>query len=332
MGGDPLAKILTAAWAAGGAVSLTSLELTRAAAQLAAEMQGDVAVLALGAGAGAAAAALQGAGAAEVFTCEEASLEIAPGEAGLLALERACGILSPSLVLLPADSLGRDWAPRLAYRLRAGLVSEVTDWSLDEGRLIFERLVFGGKAIAAMTVQGDVAVATVRGGAGRREEPPAPGTGEVRDLRFAIPLDLRWPILISRQAEERPGPSLEEARVIVSGGRGLGGAEGFSPLAELAAALGGAVGSSRAAVDEGWAPATWQIGQTGKTVAPDLYIAVGISGASQHLVGCSRAKTIVAINKDPQAPIFDYAQIGVVGDWRQLVPALTLAVKEMLQG
>ena len=332
MGGDPLAKILTVACAAGAAIAPAAIELTQAAAHLAADMEGQLCALMLGVGARAAVPALQAAGADEVITCEEESIADAPGEAGLVALVEACRRLRPSLVLLAADSLGRDWAPRLAYRLGAGLVTEVTDWSLEAGRPVFQRMVFGGKAIAAMSVQGEVAVATVRPGAGRREAPPAPGRGPVEDLGVAIPLAPRWPRIVARQAEERQGPGLEEARVIVSGGRGLGGAEGFGPLQELAAAFGGAVGASRAAVDEGWAPATWQIGQTGKTVAPDLYIAVGISGASQHLVGCARAKTIVAINQDPEAPIFDYARLGVVGDWRQVVPELTRAVKEMLPG
>ncbi len=332
MGGEPLTKIMTAVWAAGGRVSGLGLEVARAAAQLAAEMEARLIVLALGTGATTAAQALREAGADEVVTCEEEALDASPGEAGLVALERACELTGPALVLLPADSLGRDWAPRVAYRLDAGLVTEVTDWSLEAGRPVFQRLVFGGKAIATMAVAGGPAVATVRPGAGRRDQPPRPGQGELRTLGIRIAPDPRWPRVVRRQAEERQGPGLEEARVIVSGGRGIGGPEGFGPLRELAGALGGAVGASRAAVDEDWVPPTWQIGQTGKTVAPDLYIAVGISGASQHLVGCARAKTIVAINRDAEAPIFDYARLGVVGDWREVLPALTAAVKEMLAG
>ncbi len=328
MAGAPLHKILTVVWAAGGA-SAAARERTQAAAQLAADMKAEFAVLALGLGTGTVAPALAVAGANEILVSEEEALQVAPGEAGLRAIERACELTGADLVLLPADSLGRDWAPRLAYRLGAGLVTEVTDWSLAAGRPIFERLVFGGKAIATMVVAEGRAVAATRPGAGRRDAPPPSGRGEVRALGLPIPLDPLWPRVVRRQSEEREGPGLDEARVIVSGGRGLGGPEGFARLGDLAAALGGALGASRAAVDEGWAPATWQIGQTGKTVAPELYIAVGISGASQHLVGCSKAKTIVAINSDPDAPIFDYARFGVVGDWRVIVPALTAAVKEM---
>ncbi len=330
MGGEPLTNIVTAVWAWGGRVSAAARDLVQSAGTLAAETGGELGVLALGTGAQIAADTLRAAGADVVLTCEEEALDTAPGEAGLAALVAGCEVLRPSLVLLPADSLGRDWAPRLGYRLGAGLVTEVTDWSLEEGRPVFQRLVFGGKAIATMTVAGGPAIATVRPGAGRRDEPPRAGRGEARDLGLAIEAWPSWPRLLRRQTEERQGPGLEEARAIVSGGRGLGGPEGFEPLGELALTLGGAVGASRAAVDEGWAPPTWQIGQTGKTVAPDLYVAVGISGASQHLVGCSRAKTIVAINRDPEAPIFDYARLGVVGDWREVVPALTVALKEML--
>jgi electron transfer flavoprotein alpha subunit len=325
-----LTNIATAVWAWGGRIPAAGIELVRSAAALAVETGGELGVLALGIGARVAADTLRAAGADLVLTCEEEALDTAPGEAGLAALLASCDVLRPSLVLLPADSLGRDWAPRLGYRLGAGLVTEVTDWSLEDGRPVFQRLVFGGKAIATMRVAGGVAVATARPGAGRRDEPPRAGRGEVRDLGLAIEAQPNWPRLLRRQAEERQGPGLEEARAIVSGGRGLGGPEGFIPLEQLARTLGGAVGASRAAVDEGWAPPSWQIGQTGKTVAPDLYVAVGISGASQHLVGCSRAKTIVAINRDPEAPIFDYARLGVVGDWREVLPALTAALKEML--
>jgi electron transfer flavoprotein alpha subunit len=322
-------KVLTAVWAEGGAISSQALDLTRTAAQLANEAGGQAAALALGPGSATAGAALQGAGAADVLYCDAAALAAAPSEAALAALLAAVRATAPDLVLLAADSLGRDWAPRLAHRLAAGLVTEATDVALEEGRPVFERLVFGGKAVARMTVPAGPAVATLRPGASRRQPEPPAGRGEVRALAADIALEPTWPRLIRRTREERQGPALEEAKAIVAGGRGVGGPEGFSPLHELAAVLGGAVGASRAAVDEGWAPATWQIGQTGKTVAPDLYLAVGISGASQHLVGCARAKAIVAINQDPTAPIFDYARLGVVGDLHELVPALTAAVREL---
>ena len=332
MGGDLLPGILTAVWAEGGEVSAQGLEMVRAAAAIAASLGCGLAALALGPVSRGAAPALQGAGAGEVIYSEEAALAAAPSEAGLAALAAAAAGARPALVCLAADSFGRDWAPRLAYRLGAGFIGEVTDVRVEAGRLLCERLVFGGKAIATMAARTETAVATLRPGAGGGDAEPRPGTGPVRELGVRIPLEPGWPRLVRLESEQREGPRLEQAKVIVSGGRGLGGPEGFAPLGELAEALGGALGASRAAVDEGWAPATWQIGQTGKTVAPDLYIAVGISGASQHLVGCSRAKTLVAINRDPEAPIFDYARLGIAGDWREVVPALTEAVKEMRRG
>jgi len=323
--------ILTAVMAGGGdGTDLAGLERVGAAAHLARALGGELAALALGPGAVEAAQALRGAGADLILSADAPALAASPVEAGLALLDAACGQLDPGLVLLGADGLGRDWAPRLAFRRGAGLVSEVEDWSVDGVEVTFRRLVFGGKAIALQAAGGPV-VATLRPGAGRRTAAPPPGRGEVRALALDLAPEPSWPRILARTLEERQGPALEEARAVVSGGRGLGGPEGFGPLGELAAALGGALGASRAAVDEGWAPPTWQVGQTGRTVAPDLYIAVGISGASQHLVGCAKAKTLVAINTDPTAPIFDAARLGVVGDWRRVVPALARAVRELGQ-
>lgn len=324
-----MAAILVAVPTVDGEVPRTTRGLVASAAGLAREAKVEITAAVIGRGAQYAARAVLAAGARSVLVCAEPALERAPGEAGVLALQAAAERTQATVILLPADSLGRDWAPRLAFRLGAGLITEATDWSLADGRLIFSRLVFGGKAVARMAATTSVCVATVRPGAGRGAAPGAPpgGAGTVADLGLRIALDPAWPTVLRRETEEREGPSLEEARSIVSGGRGLGGPENFSLLRELADVLGGAVGSSRAPVDEGWVPGTWQIGQTGKVVAPDLYIAVGISGASQHLVGCSRSKTIVAINTDPDAPIFGRARLGVVGDYREVVPQLIEALR-----
>lgn len=264
------------------------------------------------------------------MTSAEPALETAPGEAGLVALEAAARATAPEVVLLPADSSGRDWAPRLGKRLGAGVVTEVTGWEVADGALRFHRLTFGGKARATYAARRPIVVATVKPGAASALAPDASRSGEVRDLGVSIPLDPSWPTVVEAATEPSAGPRLDDAKIIVSGGRGLGGPENFSYLRELADILGAAVGASRAAVDAGWVPQTWQIGQTGKSVAPNLYLAVGISGASQHLVGCSRAKTIVAINTDKDAPIFDVARLGVVGDFKEVLPALDAALKEIL--
>lgn len=312
-----------------GLVSGSVFDLLAGARSLAHARDGAVAVVALGRGAPDAAADLVSRGADLVLTSEEPSLESAPEEAALVALEAAARTIQPAVILLLADSFGRDVAPRLGKRLSASVVTEVTDWRDEDGRLILNRLTFGGKARASYVSRRPVTVATVKPGAAVALAPDSARPGVIRDLGVAIPLNPAWPTVIEAAVEPPAGPRLDDAKVIVSGGRGLGAPENFTYLQDLAQVLGAAVGASRAAVDAGWVPQTWQIGQTGKSVAPNLYVAVGISGASQHLVGCSRAKTIVAINTDKDAPIFDAARLGVVGDFKEVVPALVDALAEL---
>jgi electron transfer flavoprotein alpha subunit len=321
---------LMAAPVRGGAISSGVLDLLGGARELADQTGGKVTVVALGQAADQVAAKLIAHGADDVLTCTESALESAPGEAGVVALEAAYRASTPSVILLVADSYGRDWAPRLARRIDAGLITDVTGWSLVDGRVSFTRQVFGGKANAVMASRRPVAIATVKPGASSARAPDPNRAGSVRDLGVSISATENWPQVIETSAETASGPRLEDAKIIVSGGRGLGGPENFKYLQELADVLGGAVGASRAAVDSGWVPATWQVGQTGKTVAPNLYIAVGISGASQHMVGCSRSKIMVAINTNKDAPIFEQARLGVVGDYKEVVPHLMAVLKEML--
>ncbi len=326
-----MTDVLIAAPVREGAVAGAVLDLIGGARDLADATGGKVSVAALGPTAASVAPTLIARGADVVLTSTEASLESAPGEAGVIALEAACKALSPNVVLLSADASGRDWAPRLARRIGAGLATEVTNWKLDGDKVSFTRQVFGGKARAVLASRRGTTVATVKPGAANARPADAGRTGEIRDLGVAIPLDPAWPTVTETAIEPPRGPRLDDAKVIVSGGRGLGGPENFKYLQDLAAVLGAAVGASRAAVDAGWVPSTWQIGQTGKTVAPNLYIAVGISGASQHIVGITQAKTVVAINTDKDAPIFEHARLGVVGDYKEIVPRLATALAELLQ-
>jgi electron transfer flavoprotein alpha subunit len=291
---------------------------------------GPVVAVCLGPDGAPAAEELRARGADEVLWWEDGALAASPGEVALEVLYRVYTEVDPRLVLFSATSAGRDWAPRLAWRVGAGLVTECVGWDVDgEGRLRFTRPVYGGKAIATIVSRRPVQMAVVQPGA-FPAPPPAPNPqGVLRRLEFPVRGREGWPQIVERVAERPAGPALEEATIVVSGGRGLGGPEGFRLLEELARVLGAAVGASRAAVDEGWAPASWQIGQTGKSVRPTLYLAVGISGASQHLAGV-RARTIVAINTDKDAPIFGAARLGVVADYRAVLPPLVAALREML--
>lgn len=253
-----------------------------------------------------------------------------PGEAVLAALLAACRELQPELVLLLGDLTGREVAPRLAARLNAGLLTDCVAFAADD-ELYAVRPVYGGKALAEVAWTTPVKVATVRPRAYAAAARAAAGAGAAPAAVAPLPTpDLKAvaePVRVLAETREADGAGdLENARVIVSGGRGIGGADGFAQLREAALLLCGTVGASRAAVDAGWASPALQVGQTGKAVAPDLYLAVGISGAPQHLAGIAAAQQVVAINSDPDAPMFRRAAAGIVGDWRQVVPALIAAL------
>ncbi len=232
---------------------------------------------------------------------------------------------TPYLVLLGHTSIGKDLAPRVAERVGAGLASDVIGIQLTEGQLTFTRAIYAGKAYATLEIQGETAMATVRPNVFDLEEQQ--GQGEVVEVKVDLPDNTLRTVIkeILKSAGERV--SLTEANVIVSGGRGMKGPENYNILEELADELGGAVGASRAAVDAGWRAHEFQVGQTGKTVSPNVYIACGISGSIQHLAGMSSSKYIIAINKDPDANIFSVADLGVVGDLFKIVPLLTEEVR-----
>ncbi|MDP3064820.1 MAG: electron transfer flavoprotein subunit alpha/FixB family protein, partial [Chloroflexota bacterium] len=255
-------------------------------------------------------------------------------ELWLAALEQVCRQVAPAIVLMGRTELGRELAPRLAFRLGAGLLQDCVEVSLDSaGRMVGKRPVYGGNVIATVACVGQPQVATIRPKAYSPAAPdPSSARGEVSSLEVRLEPAMSCTKIVETVKEAPSGVKLEDARVVVSGGRGMGGADGFRVLVELAGLLGGAVGASRPAVDAGWAPQLLQVGLTGRSVTPELYVAVGISGASQHLAGCSSAKTIVAINRDSGANIFREARYGLVGDWRQALPAFIQALKEMKSG
>jgi electron transfer flavoprotein alpha subunit len=236
----------------------------------------------------------------------------------IAALARERG---PSVIFAGATTRGRDLAAWVAADLDAGLVADGIALSFDSNRVIVTRPVYAGKLLADVFVTDGTQIITLRS----RAFAPAESTGQSGDVEWVQPALAEGEISSQVMAVESSAGtvSLADANVIVSGGRGVGGPEGFEPIKELAGVIGGAVGASRAAVDAGWIPYDYQVGQTGKTVSPDLYIACGISGAIQHQAGMRTSKVIVAINKDQDAPIFKLASYGIVGDLFKIVPALT---------
>ena len=236
----------------------------------------------------------------------------------------------PQDVLIAATFRGRELGPALAVRLETGCIADCTELAFEDGELMATRPIYAGKLMSkCMIPERRPRVFTTRVRAFAKPEPEAGRDGEVVEL---LPVMAEEQILTKVRGfeESEGGVSLADASIIVSGGRGVAGPEGYDPLQELADLLNAALGASRAAVDAGWIPYEHQVGQTGKTVSPDLYVACGISGAIQHLAGMRTSKVIVAINKDPEAPIFKMADYGVVADLFDVVPALKKALAERI--
>jgi electron transfer flavoprotein alpha subunit len=323
--------VLVLAEQSDGQLGSISLELIAAGRRLA-DATGEP-LLAAVAGPEAAAQALVAEGADRVYRLDHPDLTPYLLETALPAAEQVIWQARPRVVLLGHTASGRDLAPRLAVRLGAGLVTDATAVEYDKaaGGVVGRKPVFGGLALSEQVGQGAVQVVTLRPKSHEAAEPAAGHTGEV--VRFPVDLSgvARQTRLVERVRERAAAKRLEDAEIVVAGGRGLGGPEGFQPLYALADALDAVVGASRVAVDSGWVPSELQVGLTGKMTSPKLYVAIGISGAMQHMAGCSGARTIVAINKDADAAIFQHAHLGIVGDFNKLVPALTAACRELRQ-
>ncbi len=254
-------------------------------------------------------------------------------DAALGALEPLIRRENPNVVLMAHTFQGRALGPALAFRLQTGVATDCVDLrpGAGGGSLVLTRSILGGNFRAEVVIDTRPQIVTLRPKAFPPAEPTPGRTGTVEEFRpEPDPVRVRQEVRRRIQEAAAEGVRLEDARIVVAGGRGLGGPENWHLVEELASALGAAVGASRAVTDAGWVPTSLQIGLTGKTISPDLYIAVGISGAVQHMAGVSAAKTIVAINKDPDATIFRYARFGVVGDAKQILPALTREIKKAL--
>jgi len=314
-----------------GQVKRPSLEAISVASQMAATLGGSLDVLALGPGAADCAGEVGRFGARRLYHAEDAVLETYAPEAYSACLGEAAKASEAQVILAAATVMGKDLSARTAARLATACASDLVEVGVEaDGKLTGRRPVYSGKAYARVSIPvARPAMATLRPNVFPAREVDGAGTAETIAMELPIPADeIRVrAVEIKRGAEQEVDVS--EASIVVAGGRGLKEAKNFALLGELAKVLGGAVGASRAVVDAGWIDHAHQVGQTGKVVSPNLYIACGISGAIQHLAGMSSSKVIVAINKDPDAPIFKIADYGVVGDALEVVPALTKAIGEL---
>lgn len=294
----------------------------------------DVVALVVGSSVSSLTQALADHGASRIVIAEDPALAYYSSELFTAIVAEIATQLEPVAVLMGATAMGKDLAARLAARLKSALIQDCVALEMEaDGSLIADRPIYGGKLRSVVRATNPLMqIVTLRPNVFSPSEPQSSPDGPVE--RFSVSFERTRPMAHVREVQETAGgrKELTEASIIVSGGRGLKGPEHFTLIEELAAALGGAVGASRAAVDASWKPHSYQVGLTGKTVSPQLYIACGISGAIQHQAGMSSARTIVAINTNPNAPIFKLATYGIVGDLFEIVPLLTEEVKKLKAG
>jgi electron transfer flavoprotein alpha subunit len=274
-------------------------------------------------------------GADKIYLADAPVFNAYQPESAVVVLEKLCKDVSPNVVVLAVSNMGRDLAPRLAHKLQTGLAMDCIDLNIESGTnsLIATRPVFGGKALAEVDC-GAVkpAMASVRLKSQEALNPDQSRTGEIISIDVNVESSVAKTAVVDNITVEVEGVKLEDARVVVGGGRGIGSLDNWHILETLASELSGAVGSTRGACDEGYCALDTQLGITSKSVAPDLYLAIGISGASQHMSGVSFSKHIVCINKDPDAPIFKHSELGIVGRWEDILPAFQQKVKELISG
>ncbi|MBI4571366.1 MAG: electron transfer flavoprotein subunit alpha/FixB family protein [Chloroflexi bacterium] len=317
--------ILVIGEAANGALVPITAELLGGARRLGA---GTITCAFIGSGVAALAGEAAAFGADEVLVAEDSALAEYNSDAYLQATLKLIEQAAPSVVLFGQTNLGRDLAPRLAFRLNTGVIMDCVELAMQDGRLHATRPCYGGNALAVNMVRSDPQIATVRAKSQDPLERDGARQAQVTNVDAAIDASAVRIKVTGRKGMAAEGVRLEDAEIVVSGGRGLGGPENFAVIEELARALGAAVGASRTVCDLGWRPVSDQVGLTGKVVSPTLYIAVAISGASQHMAGCSGSKNIVAINKDADANIFKTSRFGIVEDYAKVIGPLTEAIKK----
>jgi electron transfer flavoprotein alpha subunit len=325
------AKVLTFAEQRGGQWKKAAFEAASEAGRLAAKLGGEAAAVVLGKGIEGIAGELGAYGIARAIAVDDPSLEQYNGDLYAPVFAEIARKEAPEVILFSATALGKDLAPRVAALLDVGLAADITATSVEGGKFTARRPVYAGKAYVTLEFARRPAVCSLR----PNNFEAARGNGgaaRVEKVAVAVPAARSRVVEIKAQGAGAK-PDLTEASIIVSGGRGMKGPENFAILEKLSEAIpGSCVGASRAVVDAGWRPHSDQVGQTGKTVSPNLYIACGISGAIQHLAGMRTSKCIVAINKDPEAPIFKVADYGIVGDLFQVVPELEKEFRKLYQG
>lgn len=321
-------KILAIAEQREGKFKKTAFEVTKAAKEISDKLNCEMVSLVIGSGVESIASELGGFGTPRVIVLDEPQLNYYSTTAYTKIISEIAKKESANIIILPASQMGKDLAPRLAVKLDAGLASDCTGLKVENGNIIASRHIFAGKIISDVKIVSDVQIFTLRpnvftaglsNGASATIEK---AVVELTDADFIVKA-VETKVAVGR-------PDVTEANIVVSGGRGMKGPEQFKLIEDLADVLGAGVGASRAAVDAGWRPHDEQVGQTGKTVSPNLYFALGISGAIQHLAGMSSSKCIVAINKDKDAPIFQIADYGIVGDASEILPVLTKEIKTLI--
>jgi electron transfer flavoprotein alpha subunit len=316
-----------------GKLAAITAEMLGGGRKLAEKLGEELSVVLLGSEVKGLAAEAIALGADKVYVVDDPVLKDYQTDAYVMAMENVVNQLTPRVLLLGQTSMGRDLGPRLAFRLKTALSMDCTELDIDaESKLLIQtRPVYGGNARAVFTTESLPQMSTVRAKAMSPLQRDDSRKAEVVDIPSGVDPSKIMAKFVQKVKEEVVGVKLEEAPAVVGGGRGIGGPDGFKQLEDLARLFKGAVGATRPAIDNGWVPSGIQVGLTGKIVAPELYLAIALSGSSQHMAGCSGSKTIVAINKDPEANIFREAQFGIVADWKQAVPAFTEKVQELLK-
>ena len=316
----------------GGKLAAISTEALGCGRKLADDLGEGLSAALVGSGVSALAEDAIASGADKVYVSDDQMLKEYETDAYVAVLENIVNEAKPQIVLMGQTTIGRDLAPRLAFRLNTTATLDCVELAIDPDskRLLQTKPVYGGNARAIYTTESDPQIAAIRTKAMSPLAPDSGRKGEVIKIDPGIEPSAVRTKVVDTVVEEVEGIKLEDADVVVTGGRGIGGPEGFKQLEELARLLKGAVGATRPPCDNGWVAETLQVGLTGKIIAPEVYIAVALSGSSQHMSGCSGSKNIIAMNKDAEANIFREARFGVVGDWKKVLPAFTEKVKELL--